>query len=118
RFTNLNRTGPYVLVNSAETLLANDWDDLTTQKGPVFLRAQINVSEAGKAISVGEAWTNVTPTGERLTETSHCDGWTTDETGTFGRIGNILGTASTWTNYGTSRSCADYELRIYCFEQG
>lgn len=119
RFTNLDRTGPYVLVDNAETLLANDWADLTTIKGSVtYLRAQINVSEAGNSIGAGEAWTNVSPTGERLTETSHCDGWTSDETGEFGRVGNILGTSSTWTNYGISRSCADYELRLYCFEQG
>lgn len=121
RFTNLANTGPYMLVNDARTVVANDWADLTALKGGGnYLRAPINVTESGDVVPPSQiAWTNVTPAGTRQSEDDrdNCLDWSVASSSIYGNYGVPRDTVAAWT-YRSSGICGNNSGSLYCFEQG
>lgn len=127
RFTNLASTGPYELVDG--TLVANDWDDLTTNKSGDYLRAAINLSENGTGGSLLRVWTNVeADTGLPASDSpgENCEDWTLadgnigDNTVIVGRFGWSYLKNESWTADGAALCSNNPEQPryLYCFEQG
>lgn len=116
RFTNLENTGPYILVDAAGTVIANNWADLTTLKGTDYLRAQINITEFGTVTENDAVWTNTLPDGTRVGTNYTCVDWST--TAASGQIGLTDETDQAWTSPGWFASCALPLMGLYCFEQG
>ncbi len=117
RFTNLDQTGPYILVDQNATIVANDWDDLTA--GPSFLRAPINVTDGGALITADVwTWTNVTPAGTRQRDEPNytCQSWSSESSDDAGVHGDSSATDAAWT--GPDDVICGNPRRLYCFEQG
>lgn len=115
RFTYTANTGPYVLVN--ETLIANDWADLTTLKGDDYLRARINVTESGQTLHAG-IWTNTLPDGTPNPSGHHCQEWTTGASTVSGEAGSNSQVDAAWTSEELNAFPCNTTLGLYCFEQG
>jgi hypothetical protein len=99
---------PYRLVDG--TAIADDWADLVDGS----LDAPIQVLESGSlAPPVHAVWTGTETDGTR--DADDCAGWTTGSTGTFGLVGDHLGTTRRWTSGGLG-GCG-FTLALYCFQQ-
>jgi hypothetical protein len=120
RFTNLDKTGRYVLVDDAATVVANNWDDLTVLKGANYLRAPIDVSEDGVSLDDWYAWTNVTTGGGQTSDqvNGSCGDWAESQVINYGFYGEIDDQGEDWTDLNFTIRCITNEFHLYCFEQG
>jgi len=117
-------TQPYVLLDAANTRVADNYIDLITcNEGPgdECLDNPINVDEDGNLLPLGlplqrAVWTNTLTDGtEDETEPfAKCDDFM--EGGTFAQAGDFASKIKRWTEDFLSLSCGD-SARLYCFEQ-
>jgi hypothetical protein len=116
RFTNRDQTGPYVLVDFDGTVVAEDWDDLTTLKGDEYLRARLDRTEHGSVYD-SHTWTHTQPDGSPGGPGgAHCQEWTSDSSDDEGDRGFCAYRDGRWTEHGT-QTC-NVRGSLYCFEQG
>jgi hypothetical protein len=115
RFTNLDRTGPYVLTNGAE--IAADWSDLVDGSA---IGAPIHHTEWGDTTSPAFfAWTYTLGDGHPGTVGGllrFCNEWASPDISEQGGNGDTRETGFRWTQQGTD-SCAG-QHPLYCLEQG
>jgi hypothetical protein len=117
----------YVLVDGT-TVVAADWDDLTTCSGTGpggagttdCLRHAIDHTEQNASIgSQNNVWSHTETDGAaRDADGVHCQGWTTNNAGQSGDFGIPFAAGNgdvSWTRWG-SESCAN-SVRLYCFQQ-
>ncbi len=101
--------GPYVLTDAAQTLVANDVDDLTDGS----IEAAINVDEDGNGVGAPFAvWTGTGVTGTK--DVDNCLDWSVSTSAQDGRQGNHGQTNGSWTR-ALSPYCST-NARLYCFE--
>ena len=100
---------PWVLFD--HTLIANDWADLTDG----ILGMRIEQTEIGSN-NTDSVWTNVNIDGA-VTGSSHCNGWTSDQSGDFGTWGHADTHLAGWTEMGETKLCSDQPVHLYCFQQ-
>ncbi len=117
RFTNTDRTGPYVLVDDAQTVIAADWADLTSGES---LSSPINITEWGGSVQFTvHAWTYTLPNGlpgDAAGQEQYCRGWNSSDLTDLGAVGENYLVDPRWTRAGTA-VCSDQQS-LYCFEQG
>lgn len=113
RFTNIDRTGPYLLTNGVK--IADDWNSLTNGD----LDAPITIDENGNpAAGAGDAalvWTKTETNGEFWSTETTCGDWTSTDGETVG--GDSRANNAFWSEGFQGKACSS-EFRLYCFEQG
>lgn len=108
-------TIPYKLVNGV-TVIANNWDDLVTDKSGKYLRNSINKDQNGDSRPGRIVWTNTNTSGDIDNLSSHCSSWSSSYGGSYGKTGVNSSTSYTWTSYPAPSSCS-LVRSLYCFEQ-
>jgi hypothetical protein len=111
-FPQLDAT-PYVLLDN--TIIANDWADLTDGEIEVAIRRD----ELGQPHGALEVWTGTSPSGQLVTNGT-CGDWTLDNDEARAAVGNSSATNAAWTRGEKLEACAldgaSAEHHLYCFE--
>ncbi len=106
-----HHNGPYVLVDSAKTKIADNWGDLTDGS----LDAPLSVTQFGQQITwEGAAYTNTNASGQKTALNTDCDGFTTLSTKQL-NYGRPTKSGSEWTQESPISRC-DHIKQLYCFE--
>jgi uncharacterized surface protein with fasciclin (FAS1) repeats len=100
--------GQYELLDG--TVIADDKADLTDGD----LDHPINVDEMGNGGVAANVWTGADADGTGQTGPGTCTVWTTNDSGTRGRIGRSDAMDATWSDAGGGDTC-DMMNRLYCF---
>ncbi|MFZ6179617.1 DUF4215 domain-containing protein [Nannocystis pusilla] len=109
----VHAAGPYLLLDQAQTKIADNWADLTDGT----LDAPINVYENGQNAG-GETlvWTDTLASGAGFVGIQDCVGWDSSSNLAQGIQGDRTRTDGGWSNTNTNDGC-DKTKRIFCFEQ-
>lgn len=110
-------TVSYMLVDG-NTVIANNWNDLITNKGGNYLRSMINKTELNTTVSDQNVWTHTTSAGTEDNANRHCNNWSTTTgqgSSRYGHFGNNSKQDSGWTEVGDVE--CNSNMRLYCFEQ-
>jgi hypothetical protein len=110
--------GPYVLVDAAKTVVADNWADLTDGS----LQHMINVNENGTTVTGDmstdfDAWTGTLTDGEAAGD--NCTDWASADGSHFGVFGCPANgcAGAQWTIGNMTHIACSEHLRLYCFEQ-
>ncbi|MCY1054028.1 DUF4215 domain-containing protein [Nannocystis sp. SCPEA4] len=109
----VHSAGPYILLDQAQTKIADNWTDLTDGS----LDAPIAVYENGQNAG-GETlvWTNTLSSGTGFVGLQDCVGWENSTNTAQGFQGDRTRTDGAWSNTNLFDGC-DKTKRLFCFEQ-
>ncbi|QQG40699.1 MAG: prepilin-type N-terminal cleavage/methylation domain-containing protein [Candidatus Levyibacteriota bacterium] len=114
--TRFTKTSSYNLID--DTLVANSWSDLITQKSDSsYLRHGINVTENGDVLTSSASctvWTQTNSSGS--SDGNPCSDWSTTSFLYSAVTGGYLATDNSWTSSCGGVYCNESK-RLYCFEQ-
>ncbi|MBI2613176.1 MAG: DUF1554 domain-containing protein [Candidatus Levybacteria bacterium] len=105
-------TSPYKLVNG--TLVANDWNDLITDKSGNYLTNPIRRDESGINIADSVVWTGTNVSGNPV-NSNNCSNWTSGSSSLSSVRGQNWQISQLWTS--SAGTFCDVALHLYCFEQ-
>ncbi len=104
----------YVLIDG--TVIAKSWEDLVDGS----LLASIERTPIGGVMPrTPFTWSNVASTGQLVgsLDSDHCVGWTSNDPGIGGRVGENNRTDSGWTVNTVAGYLCNSTLALYCFER-
>lgn len=103
--------GRYVLTNGE--IFAESWDAIIAGE---ILRP-LNVDENGSEMN-SIVWTDTLPNGRRVTDSTHCDDWSSNQLATEANYGYSSKSDGQWTRVsdGTSPTYCAEDAALYCFE--